>query len=177
MQSVESSFRAEFNLRFWKKVEATGFCWLWTAHVTPKGYGQFGLDGKMRSVHRLAYEWLVGPIPEEMVLDHLCRVRHCVNPDHLEVVTVRENNLRGFTIASQNHSKTHCKRGHPFDKDNTYQRKDGRECQTCKKNLARKRPKRNWSEVEKGKCPVCQKEMIKYSLNRHLRQVHAVGKK
>lgn len=131
--------------RFWAKVKKTDTCWLWTGSCTA-GYGQFGIGGrkKMR-VHRYAYELLVGPIPEGLVLDHLCRVRNCVNPDHLEPVTDRENRARGvFPFGKPRPPKTHCKRGHPLDDKNTYVHPNGsRKCRTCVRDrqneLARRR--------------------------------------
>ena len=88
--------------RFWPKVNLLGDCWLWLAYVNHGGYGRFRVgsmtDGTRRTVnaHRWAYEHLVGPIPEGLDLDHLCRVPGCVNPEHLEPVTHRENVARGF---------------------------------------------------------------------------------
>lgn len=79
--------------RFWAKVEKTETCWLWTAS-TRNGYSWLGLDGRCEYGHRLVYEWLVGPIPEGLHIDHLCRNRACVNPAHLEAVSQRENNVR-----------------------------------------------------------------------------------
>ena len=77
--------------RFMAKVDQSGDCWLWTAHVNADGYGVFRFDGQMGGAHRFAYRLLVGPIHEGMELDHLCRTRHCVNPAHMEVVTHAEN--------------------------------------------------------------------------------------
>ena len=74
--------------------------------------------GEKKFAHRIGYEQLVGPIPKGLELDHLCRVRHCVNPDHLEPVTHKENTLRGSCPAAVNARKTHCKRGHPLTDDN-----------------------------------------------------------
>lgn len=118
--------------RFWEKVDKVGLtgCWLWTASVKPNGYGQFGVtDGDVRYAHRLAYEFLVGPVPDGLELDHLCRVRHCVNPAHLEPVTRRENLRRGV---SANRRKTHCPQGHSYNSVNTYlDKRGGRICRSC----------------------------------------------
>lgn len=77
-------------------VDQSGDCWLWTASKSPNGYGKFSVDCVMRMAHRVAYEVFVGPIPEGLHVDHLCKVRHCVRPDHLEAVTQAENNRRAF---------------------------------------------------------------------------------
>lgn len=79
--------------RFMAKVDqgAEGGCWLWTAHRNADGYGVFRFDGQMGGAHRFAYRLLVGPVPDGMELDHLCRMRHCVNPEHMEIVTHAEN--------------------------------------------------------------------------------------
>lgn len=82
--------------RFWSKVEKTDTCWLWRGFTTKKGYGHFALGRGYKQAHRHSYELLVGKIPSHLQIDHLCRVRNCVNPDHLEPVTSRENALRGW---------------------------------------------------------------------------------
>jgi hypothetical protein len=76
--------------RFLAKVDKADECWLWTARKNYKGYGMFRLGSRVPYAHRVAYEHYVGPIPEGLQLDHICRVRHCVNPDHLEPVTNAE---------------------------------------------------------------------------------------
>lgn len=81
--------------RFWSKVNKTDSCWIWTATLYDSGYGRFRYNNKWNKAHRIAYNFLVGEIPEGLELDHLCRVRCCVNPDHLEPVTHRENMVRG----------------------------------------------------------------------------------
>jgi hypothetical protein len=86
------------EIRFWAKVDARGPCWLWTAGQTSNGYGRFGLTSRdKRLAHRFAWELLIGQVPEGLQLDHLCRVRLCVNPDHLEPVTPQENWARSHT--------------------------------------------------------------------------------
>ena len=128
--------------RFWPKVNKTDTCWLWTGSIKEKGYGRFFLNKRKVPAHRVAYELVKGPIPEGLQIDHLCRVRHCVNPDHLEAVTCRTNILRGEGVAAQQHRKTHCKRGHPFTSDNTEIVKKngkpmGRRCIICRKQYYR----------------------------------------
>ena len=94
-------------------------CWLWTGTKNRNGYGRMAIreDGQVRRVaaHRIAYETFVGPIPADLVLDHLCRVRACCNPQHVEPVTLAENVLRSeATIASINAAKKHCPQGHEY---------------------------------------------------------------
>lgn len=114
--------------RFWEKVDkqASG-CWVWTASKS-LGYGKFSMGGQLRNAHRVAYEWARGQIPAGLHLDHLCRNRSCVNPDHLEAVTQGENIRRG-----EKAQRMHCPAGHPYDVTNTYHRKDkvGRMCRAC----------------------------------------------
>ena len=119
--------------RFWTKVEFTDTCWLWTAARTSRGYGEFHHANRIRVAHRWAYEFCVGPIPEGLTLDHLCRVRHCVLSDHLEPVTNRVNLLRGEGFTAQQARQTHCKHGHPFDEANTYRWRGHRACRTCQR--------------------------------------------
>ena len=95
-----------------------GQCWLWLDAPDPDGYGKFWADGHNVPAHRFAYELLIGQCPPTLVADHLCRVRICVNPHHIEFVTVVENWLRGDGIQAVNKRKTHCKQGHPFAGDN-----------------------------------------------------------
>lgn len=119
--------------RFWGKVEKTSSCWLWTAARTD-GYGRLGNE----YAHRVAYRMLVGPIPLGLQLDHLCRVRHCVNPAHLEPVTQRENVLRGETIVARNAVKTHCPHGHPLSGHNLRLFNGHRSCKLCNASSARR---------------------------------------
>jgi len=118
--------------RFWDKVRRGDKCWLWVGARSSTGYGQIAAAGRLVYAHRFAYELLVGDIPETLQIDHLCRNRACVNPDHMEAVTQRVNILRGESTAARNAAKTHCRRGHPFDEANTiHLSRGGRQCRTC----------------------------------------------
>lgn len=126
--------------RFWPKVDKTDDCWLWTGALNSTGYGYIArTSNRMVPAHRIAYELLVGPIPDGLTLDHLCRVRNCVNPSHLEPVTMRENTLRGSAPPAINARRTHCVNGHEFTPENTYVGTTGRECRACNRLRARER--------------------------------------
>ena len=128
------------SVRFWEKVwrEHESGCWLWQGTLAANGYGVLRVDGKNVKAHRFSYELLRGPIPEGATIDHLCRVRSCVNPDHLEAVSFAENCLRGEGLPAQNFRKTHCQRGHEFTPENTSVDRYGhRECITCRRERAR----------------------------------------
>jgi hypothetical protein len=119
--------------RFWAKVQKTDGCWLWVGSRMGSGYGQFGYAaGDLRMAHRMAYEFVKGTIPDGLDIDHLCRNRSCVKPDHLEAVTHRENMVRGETFAARNATKTHCKNGHPLSGSNLINQARGdRVCRIC----------------------------------------------
>ena|ERR1017187_9891063 len=111
-------------------------CWIWPFAASKAGYGQKRIGGKATYTHRVAYETLVGPIPDGLVIDHLCRVTRCYNPSHLQPVTRQENARRGKWGALT----THCPQGHPYDEENTYVDPDGaRRCRTCHRAEARRR--------------------------------------
>ncbi len=126
--------------RFWSKVDKSGgpdACWPWTASLSQgTGYGAASFNGKRAGAHRIAYELSKGPIPEGLTIDHLCRKRDCINPAHLEAVTLRVNILRSPTSAGAvNARKTHCKHGHPLSGSNlaTWNTRRERVCKTCEK--------------------------------------------
>jgi hypothetical protein len=124
--------------RFWSKVDITDGCWLWTGYVDKLGYARFWVDRETRVfVHRFAYESKIGPIPEGLTIDHLCRVPRCVNPDHLDPVTLRENLRRSpINPTSINLRKTRCPQGHRYS---NYDKRGWRECRTCRATQARQR--------------------------------------
>lgn len=131
-------------VRFWEKTQLSeSGCWEWTAQVGHHGYARYSQDSKSRKAHRVSYEALVAPIPDGLVIDHLCRVRHCVNPAHLEAVTNAENIRRGESKppASQNNRsalKSHCTNGHAFSGDNLRISPRGtRVCRTCQRTYSR----------------------------------------
>ncbi len=139
--------------RLWARVDKNGplrrpmktRCWQWTG-ATQRGYGSIHVgtsrkDKKMRQVHVVVWEILVGPIPAGLTLDHLCRNRACVRPSHLQPVTNKVNVLRGRGLTAVNARKTHCKRGHEFTPENTRVNRGSavngygpfRSCRTCEK--------------------------------------------
>lgn len=126
--------RKSESARFWEKVDFSGPCWEWQAFRL-NGYGRFGVGGAAGCIvyaHRWAWENLVGPIPDGLQIDHLCRNRRCVNPDHLEPVTPKENSLRSYSFAAQNARKTRCPKGHEYTEENVYNMASGnRVCRVC----------------------------------------------
>ena len=144
-------------------------CWLWTGTIGYWGYGQFASRGKTYRAHRLVYEAVRGSVPS--TLDHLCRNKLCVNPDHLEAVSVRENTLRGVGPAAQNVRKQYCTRGHQLVGENlrTKQGRYGllRVCRACAKDQARQRFQlfcalhplvnrdQHWQQRKSRDCPHC----------------------
>ncbi len=116
-------------------VDGESGCWIWTGYRS-KGYGRIGLPGNRTVyVHRVVYEWFVGPIAEGLTLDHLCENKACANPDHVRQATRSENISRSWEIGerdNKNRDKTRCPRGHAYDELNTrYDAKGARKCRTC----------------------------------------------
>lgn len=138
-------------IRFWEKVTKTPTCWLWTAYKLKAGYGTITINGKSVLAHRWAFEALIGPIPEGLTIDHLCKNTSCVNPYHMETVTLRENVLRAAPwkkacVASGKvqSAKTRCPEGHEYDAENTYVTPKGRrDCKECRRAACRRHYWRN----------------------------------
>jgi hypothetical protein len=133
--------------RFWAKVDKNGPvvkselgpCWLWTAGTTDGGYGKFNPTARRTVLaHRFSYELEIGPIPDGLTLDHLCRNRPCVRASHLEPTTQRVNILRGEGVAAINAAKTHCDNGHEFTEANTRYTSTQRVCRICARETVRR---------------------------------------
>ena len=120
-----------------------GACWLWTKKPDKEGYARIQYESRPTRAHVFAYEKFVGSIPSRLVIDHLCRVRHCVNPKHLEAVTRRENNLRGASLWARQSRRTHCIHGHLLAGSNLYvvktkQGNERRQCRKCRSTTMKK---------------------------------------
>ena len=138
-------------VRFFSKVKQTDNCWIWTGATSSKGYGTITVNNKTHSTHRLSYELFKRLIPTGLTIDHLCRNKLCVNPDHLEAVTNKVNILRGIGLTAINSRKTHCPRGHQFTgkRDNL----GSRICLICNRTKSKRdRQKRKELQSSEVKC-------------------------
>lgn len=143
--------------RFWANVDRNGPipihrpelgpCWIWLAGKI-KGYGHFRVGKTHIMAHRFSYQLKYGSIPEGLQSDHLCRVKSCVNPDHLEVVTSRENTLRGFGPTAINFRKAECISGHRLEPSNLIQKNGWRECRACKRRRRRESMRRKRADAK-----------------------------
>jgi hypothetical protein len=122
--------------RFWSKVkrnEASG-CWEWQSYISPQGYGKFSVNNFPQSSHVIAFILKNGPIGYGLVIDHMCKNRRCVFPDHLRAVTQKINSTQNSNgLTAINAAKTHCHKGHEFSKENTAIRRGSRLCKACKR--------------------------------------------
>lgn len=120
--------------------EPNSGCWIWISSLDGAGYARFSMNLKNQKAATFIYEFYKGPVPDGLELDHLCRVRCCVNPDHLEAVTHYENVQRG-AAGKHESSKTHCPQGHEYNEENTYRQKGRRRCRLCRR-IARAKKRR-----------------------------------
>lgn len=175
--------------RFWSKVTKTDGCWLWTGAVSSTGYGSFNVGGrKYDAAHRYAWRTLRGSYPSGMHLDHLCRVRKCVNPDHLEVVTFQENLRRAPGSSQWLHERGVCRRGHVVAED-AYVSHAGTpqevvKCARCaratwKSKATGQRPPKGLRgliyERSGGLCECCLRPMALASMHLHHRKLRSQG--
>lgn len=135
MHSQSLTMKPSDRARLLALVEKTDSCWVWLGFIDKRGYGTFKVNDKTVRAHRASYAIFCGDLVPGLTINHKCSNRKCVNPDHIEQVTMAENNLAAATASTINKSKTHCIRGHAFDAKNTYLKPDGRgrECRTCKR--------------------------------------------
>lgn len=134
-EAARGTNRSTTPEKFEKYTLRAAECWEWTGHKYGNGYGAITHRGRQVLAHRWAYEHFIGPIPEGLTIDHLCRNRACVNPAHMEPVTGRENTRRAM--------RSHCIHGHAFDAENTYMHNGKRYCRTCRSERQRNKRKRS----------------------------------
>lgn len=160
---MPKGFRGTLQERFENSYEMCpdSGCWVWTGAKVRDGYGvicEGGNHGRNLRAHRVAYELLVGQIPSGLVIDHLCRNRACVNPAHLEPVTVRENILRGRSVMAERAKQEVCSRGHMLSGDNLFSPSSGqRGCRECARQKGREYRARN-IDAERARCRNYQRE-------------------
>lgn len=151
-----------------EKIDRSKSCWVWEGAIDGCGYGVYN----HKKAHRLVYELYRGPIPKGLHIDHLCRNRPCVRPDHLDAVPNKVNVLRGIGTGAKFARRTHCNKGHEFTKENTQIRSDGgRRCVICKKENDRARDNRpdgitRWNRMTHDQKKRAQKTHQKWMDNR-----------
>ena len=136
--------------KLWNKIKLDGECWIWQEGLDKDGYPNYiRFGGKRYRPHRLVYELYIGELDLNLTIDHLCRNKICIRPEHLEQVSAKVNGLRGNTYQGINSRKIHCTQGHPYDKKNTYYRSDdgSRVCKICAKVWQRNRREKLYAKI------------------------------
>lgn len=172
MTAASNSRLAPYVDQIMQRVDKSGDCWLWTGYVNESGYGMYSTPavlGVTRNgrAHCLVYELHRGEIPAGMVLDHLCRVRHCVNPDHLEPVTNQEN-IKRSPLAFRDK----CTSGHPYTEGSFYLDRGARVCKQCKRDRAATYAAKFDRANQVFTCEHCGAEVKKPSRSGHLKSQH-----
>lgn len=149
--------------RFHDQVEITPWgCWYWRGRLDKDGYGIFTLRGKNRKAHRVCFSTYFDQVRLPGTIDHLCRVRYCINPDHLDLVSMGENTLRGNGITAKHRRKHYCSNGHELTPDNIYSNGTGRSCKICTLTYSK----------TKIPCPICGKFYARGGIRGHIRREH-----
>jgi len=133
--------------KFWSYVEKTSTRWVWTGSINSDGYGNLRWINSNCKAHRVSYEICIGKIPEGFTIDHLCRIRNCVNPEHLEPVPHKVNVLRGFGVAGNYARRGTCSYGHELTPENTRISRGARVCVICKRLRANESSARNREKI------------------------------
>lgn len=132
LRLLKPDYLASIKERIESRYEITeDYCWEWTGWRFPYGYGGISIRSQMQGAHRVYYQIINGFIDDDLVIDHLCENPPCINPDHLEPITLGENTLRGRSMTAENKRKTHCLEGHEFTPENTTMRGTSRICRAC----------------------------------------------
>jgi hypothetical protein len=135
-----------------ERVRIVGECWEWTGSISTNGYGQITYNRKAWKAHRLSYAAFSGTVPEGKEIDHLCRNRRCVNPQHLEAVSKKTNILRGISFSAENARKETCPAGHPLI---TFQKQARRDCRECRREASRRVKERAKASPRTDVCVTC----------------------